>query len=55
MESTQTWMVQHRTWRKMHLAINTETLEIEAVSMTGNDSDDASQVRPLLMLLKVRY
>ena len=42
----------HRTWRKMHLAINTETLEIEAVSMTGNDSDDASQVSPLLNAIK---
>lgn len=38
----------HRTWRKMHLAVNTETLTIEAVSITGNDTDDASQVQPLL-------
>ena len=38
----------HRTWRKLHIAVNTETLAIEAVSITGNDADDASQVQPLL-------
>jgi IS5 family transposase len=38
----------HRTWRKMHLAVNVDTLVIEAVSITGNNTDDASQVQPLL-------
>ncbi len=38
----------HRTWRKMHLAMNAETQKIEAVTMTGNDADDGSQVKPLL-------
>jgi hypothetical protein len=42
----------HRTWRKLHIAVNTETLAIEAVSMTGNDADDASQVQPLLNAIK---
>jgi IS5 family transposase len=42
----------HRTWRKMHLAINAETLAIEAVTMTGNDADDASQTKPLLNAIK---
>ena len=38
----------HRTWRKMHIAVNIDTLAIEAVSVTGNDADDGSQVEPLL-------
>lgn len=38
----------HRTWRKMHIAVNTDTLAIEAVTVTGNDSDDASQVSSLI-------
>jgi IS5 family transposase len=42
----------HRTWRKLHIAVNTETLAIEAVSLTGNNADDASQVRPLLNAIK---
>jgi IS5 family transposase len=42
----------HRTWRKMHLAINADTLAIEAVTMTGNDADDGSQVKPLLNAIK---
>jgi hypothetical protein len=42
----------HRTWRKMHLAIDAETLAIEAVTMTGNDADDGSQVKPLLNAIK---
>jgi hypothetical protein len=37
-----------RTWRKLHLAINVETLAIEAATLTGNEVDDASQVAPLL-------
>jgi hypothetical protein len=37
-----------RTWRKLHLAINPETQEIEAETLTENSADDASQVDPLL-------
>ena len=37
-----------RTWRKLHLAINPETQEIEAETLTENNCDDASQVDPLL-------
>ena len=42
----------HRTWLKMHLAINAETQTIEAVIMTGNDANDASQTKPLLNAIK---
>jgi hypothetical protein len=38
----------HRTWRKMHLAVNIDTLDVEVVSVTGNDADDGSQVQLLL-------
>ena len=37
-----------RTWRKLHLAINPDTQEIEAETLTENGCDDASQVDPLL-------
>jgi hypothetical protein len=37
-----------RTWRKLHLAINPATQEIEAETLTENSCDDASQVDPLL-------
>jgi len=37
-----------RTWRKLHLAVNPETQEIEAETLTENSYDDASQVDPLL-------
>lgn len=37
-----------RTWRKLHLAINPDTQEIEAETLTTNGCDDASQVDPLL-------
>ena len=37
-----------RTWRKLHLAINPDTQEIVAESLTENSCDDASQVDPLL-------
>ena len=37
-----------RTWRKLHLAVNPETQEIEAETLTENNCDDASQVDPLL-------
>ena len=37
-----------RTWRKLHLAVNPDTQEIEAETLTENHCDDASQVNPLL-------
>ena len=37
-----------RTWRKLHLAVNPATQEIEAETLTENSCDDAGQVDPLL-------
>lgn len=37
-----------RTWRKLHLAINPETQEIEAEVLTENSGHDADQVEDLL-------
>jgi hypothetical protein len=37
-----------RTWRKLHLAVNPDTHEIEAETLTENGCDDASQVDDLL-------
>jgi hypothetical protein len=37
-----------RTWRKLHLAINPQTQEIVAETLTENSCDDASQAAPLL-------
>ena len=37
-----------RTWRKLHLAVNPETQEIEAEVLTDNSGHDADQVDPLL-------
>jgi hypothetical protein len=37
-----------RTWRKLHLAVNPATQEIEAETLTENSCDDASQVDTLL-------
>ena len=37
-----------RTWRKLHLAINPATQEIEATVLTENSSHDADQAIPLL-------
>jgi hypothetical protein len=37
-----------RTWRKLHLAVNPDTHEIEAETLTENSCDDASQVDELL-------
>lgn len=37
-----------RTWRKLHLAINPDTQEIVAETLTENSCDDASQAKPLL-------
>jgi len=37
-----------RTWRKLHLAVNPDTQEIVAETLTESGCDDASQVDPLL-------
>jgi hypothetical protein len=37
-----------RTWRKLHLAVNPDTQEIEAEVLTENSSHDADQVEGLL-------
>lgn len=37
-----------RTWRKLHLAVNPETQEIEAETLTENSGHDADQVDELL-------
>ena len=37
-----------RTWRKLHLAVNPDTHEIEAETLTDNSCDDGSQVDALL-------
>jgi hypothetical protein len=37
-----------RTWRKLHLAVNAETQEIEAEILTDNATDDAAVVDDLL-------
>jgi len=37
-----------RTWRKLHLAVNPDTHEIEAETLTENGCDDADQVDDLL-------
>ncbi|MPR11581.1 IS5 family transposase [Microvirga tunisiensis] len=38
----------HRTWRKLHLAVNPDTGEILASELTTTEGGDASQVGPLL-------
>jgi len=38
----------HRTWRKLHLAIDPDTGEILASELTTTEDGDASQVGPLL-------
>lgn len=37
-----------RTWRKLHLAVDGTTGEIQAVELTTNNVDDAAEVAPLL-------
>jgi hypothetical protein len=37
-----------RTWRKLHLAVNPQTQEIEAETLTENSRHDADEVNPLL-------
>ncbi len=37
-----------RSWRKMHIGVDTDTGQIAAAVLTDNDVDDSSQVGPLL-------
>ena len=37
-----------RSWRKLHLGVDAGSGRIEAVELTGNETDDGSQVGPLL-------
>src|SRR5690349_14702171 len=37
-----------RAWRKLHLGVDAETGRIEAVELTDHETDDGSQVGPLL-------
>lgn len=43
-----------RTWRKLHLAVNPDTHEIVAESMTANSCHDADQTDALLNQVKAR-
>ena len=43
-----------RTWRKLHLAVNDDTQEIEAEVLTDNATDDAAMIDPLLEQTKNR-
>ena len=38
----------HRTWMKLHVAANGQTQQIEAITLTGNAVDDATEVEPLI-------
>jgi hypothetical protein len=42
----------HRTWRKIHIALNPEDGIIHAAEMTTNGIDDAAMVEPVLEKLK---
>lgn len=42
----------HRTWRKIHLAVDESTGEIESCAMTTNSIDDAAMVGTLLDAVK---
>ena len=48
------WLVEkhgsrrRRSWRKLHVGVDAGTGRIEAVALTGNETDDGSQVGPLL-------
>jgi len=41
-------MKTRRSWRKLHIAVDTDTGQIAAAALTTSDVDDASQVGPLL-------
>jgi hypothetical protein len=37
-----------RSWRKLHLGVDAGTGRIEAVELTGNETDDGSRVGPFI-------
>lgn len=41
-------VAKRRTWRKLHLAIDERTGQVEAVELTGNEVDDAQMMQPLM-------
>jgi hypothetical protein len=44
----------HRTWMKLHVAVNGQTQQIEAISLTSNAVDDATEVTSLMSQIKKR-
>lgn len=42
----------HRTWRKIHIAVDPDTGMIQAAEMTTNGVDDAAMVKPVLEKIK---
>jgi hypothetical protein len=44
----------HRTWRKLHLAVDAASGMIVAQTLTDQDADDPSQVGPLLDQIDAR-
>ena len=42
----------HRTWMKLHVAVDEQTQQIEAVTLTTNAVDDAAEVDSLLKQIK---
>ena len=48
------WLVEkhgaktRRSWRKLHLGVDAGTGRIEAVELTGNETDDGSRVGPFI-------
>src|SRR5437868_3812005 len=53
------WLVEkhgsrtRRSWRKLHLGVDADTGEIIATTLTSHDTDDGSQVGPLLDQVEV--
>ncbi len=41
MECAQAWWPKRRIWRKIHIGIDEQTLEIRAVEITGSNTGDA--------------
>ena len=44
---------QRRSWRKLHLGVDAATGQIEAVELTGSETDDGCQAGPLLDQVEV--
>ena len=42
----------HRTWMKLHIAANGQTQQIEAITLTSNAVDDATEVESLMSQIK---